>query len=140
MERKKLPLVALLLIFAVGCTDQLAQRASNSLLVIEPYKYAGTWVFDDASRGLKREPFVAGIPGIIDKVTEDIPDAEDGFRLIFSAQPFPGHTHTLVKQRKQGGGNWYRCPQYDMEGWLCPALYQYFEEAPKVIYCKAEEK
>ena len=138
MKGKKL-LVALLLVMAVGCTEQSAQRTSNSLLIIEPYKHAGTWVFDDPGRGLKKEPFVAGIPGIIDKVTEDIPDAEDGFRIIFSAQPFPGHTHTLVRKEKQGGGNWYRCPKYDMEGWLCPALYKYFDEAPEVIYFKVGE-
>src|SRR5438874_385621 len=33
----------------------------NSLLVIFPYKYEGTWVFDDARVGLFREPFIAGI-------------------------------------------------------------------------------
>jgi len=25
-----------------------------------------------------------------------------------------------------------------MEGWLCPALFKYFEKAPKEIYVKAE--
>jgi hypothetical protein len=25
-----------------------------------------------------------------------------------------------------------------MEGWLCPALFKYFEKAPKEIYIKAE--
>jgi len=29
------------------------------------------------------------------------------------------------------GGNWYFCPQLNMEGWLCPALFRYFGEAPK---------
>jgi hypothetical protein len=27
-----------------------------------------------------------------------------------------------------------------MEGWLCPALFKYFEVAPKEIYAKAEAK
>ncbi len=29
----------------------------NSLMVIAPYWYKGTWVFDDESVGLVREPF-----------------------------------------------------------------------------------
>jgi hypothetical protein len=27
-----------------------------------------------------------------------------------------------------------------MEGWLCPALFKYFESAPKEIFLKAEPK
>jgi len=27
-----------------------------------------------------------------------------------------------------------------MEGWLCPALFKYFEKAPQEIYAKFEEK
>lgn len=33
-------------------------RPANALMVIAPYRYAGTWVFDDSAVGLKREPFV----------------------------------------------------------------------------------
>ena len=140
--KRKIPLVALLLALAVGCADNPKPGTGNALLVIEPYRHAGTWVFDDRARGLQQEPFVAGIPGIIEKVTKDIPNAEDGFRLTFSDRPFPGYTHTLKKKEKsrESGGHWYVCPQYDMEGWLCPALYQYFEEAPETIYFKAEKK
>lgn len=34
-------------------------------------------------------------------------------------------------------GNTYYCEALDMEGWLCPALFKYFEEAPKNLYAKA---
>ncbi|WP_017717610.1 DUF6717 family protein [Kamptonema formosum] len=37
------------------------------------------------------------------------------------------------------GGNWYRWEGKNMEGWLCPALFKYFSEAPKKIYCKAQK-
>jgi hypothetical protein len=42
--------------------------------------------------------------------------------------------------REEYGGAWYRCrdPLPDMEGWLCPALFKYFEKTPKEIYAKAE--
>ena len=39
-----------------------------------------------------------------------------------------------------GVGNWYRgtvCGE-EMIGWLCPALFHYFTEAPQKIYAKAE--
>ncbi len=137
---KKILVVALLIVTICGCGEKPGTDTSNSILVIAPYRHAGTWVIDDASRGLNKEPFVAGIPGIINKLVQDIPDADKGFRLLFSAQPFPGHTHTLVWKRKESGGNWYVCPQFKMEGWLCPALFKYFKEAPKTIYFKGEKK
>ena len=83
---------------------------------------------------------MAGIPQMMDKLVVGIPNAEQGFRLIFSAQEFPGHTHKLVWKRKDVSGNWYYCPQFDEEGWLCPALFKFFREAPKEIYVKAEAK
>jgi len=115
-------------------------RPSNALMVIAPYRYAGTWVFDDPAVGLKREPFVSGIPEMIDDMVKDIPDADKGFRLLFSAQPFPGFTHKLTWRRGDRQGNWYYCEQFDKEGWLCPGLFRYYQEAPKEIYAKAEKR
>ena len=115
-------------------------RPSNSLMVIMPYRHAGTWVFDDSAVGLRREPFVAGIPEMIDEMVKDIPDAETGFRLLFSTQSFPGYTHKLVWRRGDETGNWYYCERYDKEGWLCPGLFKYYQEAPKEIFVKAEQK
>ena len=41
-------------------------------------------------------------------------------------------------------GNWYRlndgpAGKRANEGWLCPALFQYFNSAPDRIYVKAEQ-
>lgn len=116
--------------------------SSNSILVIEPYRLVGTWVFDDPKVGLKAEPFVSGIPELIDKLVAEasIQEADKGFRLIFSSQPFPGHQTRVVWRRRESAGNWYYSEEYDMEGWLCPALFRYFKRAPKEIYVKAETK
>ncbi len=114
--------------------------AMNSLMVIVPYKYEGMWVFDDPAVGLYREPFIAGIDTLIDRATADIPDAQHGFRAIFSAAPFPGATFTLQWRRAESGGNWYFSPEFNQEGWLCPALFKYFETAPPEIYVKVEAK
>ena len=112
----------------------------NAIGVIAPYKYEGMWVFDDAAVGLVREPFVAGIDTMIDRLVTSIPDAERGFRLLFSPTPFPGHTVKLEWRREEYGGNWYYSPQFDIEGWLCPALFKYFDKAPRELYGRAEPK
>ncbi len=39
---------------------------SNEIHVIAPYRHASTWVFDDPAVGLQAEPFVSGIPEMID--------------------------------------------------------------------------
>lgn len=101
---------------------------SNSLLAIAPYRQAGTWVFDDPNAGLKAEPFIAGIPELIDKLVAeaDIPNADRGFRLIFSTREFPGFQAKAVWRRRENAGNWYFVEKYGAEGWLCPALFKYF--------------
>lgn len=138
---KRFMMVCVLAGTLIGCDrQQTVGASSNVLLVIAPYKYAGTWVFDDPARGLKQEPFVAGIPEMMDKLVADIPNAEQGFRLTFSAQEFPGYTHKLVWKRADATGNWYYSPDFGAEGWLCPALLKFFREAPKEIYIKAEAK
>jgi hypothetical protein len=113
---------------------------NNSIMVIHPYKYEGLWVFDDESAGLDKEPFVSGADDIIEKMVKHIPNANDGFNLIFSAIPFPGHDLELDWRREDSGGNWYYSSEMDMEGWLCPALFKYFEEAPKKLYAQFKPK
>ena len=112
--------------------------SSNSILVLAPYYYQGSWVFDDPSVGLKREPFVAGAPEIIDELTKDIPDAKDGFRLLFSANEFPGYQKQLTWLHGGKAGNYYQLDDPPMEGWLCPALFKYYTEPPLKIFVKAE--
>ena len=112
----------------------------NSLLVIVPYWFEGTWVFDDPAVGLLREPFVSGVPEMINNLVTHIPEARRGFRLTFSAAPFPGFQTELKWVREEVGGNWYRTDDPPMEGWLCPALFRYFERAPERIYVKTEPR
>src|SRR2546421_11960648 len=116
------------------------QNDMNSLMVIVPYKYEGMWVFDDPAVGLSKEPFIAGIDTLIDKATAKIPHAEHGFRAIFSAMPFPGANFKLEWRREDSGGNWYYSPEFQQEGWLCPALFKYFTSAPREIYVKVEPR
>ncbi len=107
---------------------------ANAIVLIRPYKHLGMWVFDDPRVGLVQEPFVGGADAVIDKMTAGIPDAQNGFLLLFSGSPFPGHQLRLEWTRGDGNGNWYRARDLDMEGWLCPALLRYFDEPPAEIY------
>jgi len=111
----------------------------NQILVIKPYWYLGTWAFDDPSTDLVQEPFVSGVPEMINDLVKDIPNARQGFRLQFSADPFPGFQRKLEWDRKEFEGNWYRMEEPPMEGWLCPAMFRYFKVAPAELYVKAEE-
>lgn len=112
----------------------------NSLFVIAPYKFEGVWVFDDPKVGLLQEPFVSGADTILDILTENLPNAANGFKLIFSPEPFPGYSARFVWNRTEYNGNWYSWPDRGIEGWLCPALFKYYEAAPKELYVKVSSK
>jgi hypothetical protein len=107
-------------------------------MVIHPYWHEGSWVFDDEAKGLEKEPFVAGVPDMIDDLCKHVPEARKGFRLLFSSTPFPEYQLELKKVREENGGAWYRGGRGQSEGWLCPALFRYFETAPEALYVRAE--
>ena len=111
---------------------------SNQINVIHPYKWNGQWVFDDAEKGLDKEPFVAGADVVLDVLTVEMPNASQGFNLVFSNAPFPGADVEFQREEKENGGWWY---SYTVPatggvivGWLCPAIFKYFDEAPERIY------
>jgi hypothetical protein len=109
----------------------------NSIMIIHPYLFNGVWVFDDESTGLVREPFVSGIPEMINKLVYNIKNAKDGFNLHFSSNKFPDYNVKLTNTGKlEAGGTWYSWDKENMTGWLCPALLKYFKEPPEYIYAK----
>ncbi len=112
----------------------------NTLIVIHPYKHEGMWVFDDDTVGLIREPFVSGADDIIDRMVEGLDDAESGFRLVFSSKPFPGFNAKFEWRREEFEGNWYYNADLGMEGWLCPALFKYFDAPPEELYAQFKAK
>ncbi len=122
-------------------------------LTLYPYLLEGAcWVFDDQRAGLKEEAFVLGMTEMISKVVEakSIPNADKGFTLTYAAEPFEHDVELAWMSPAEiaaagkgpgipGLGNWYRARigGEEMIGWLCPALFLYFAEAPKMIYAKA---
>ena len=128
-----------------------------SVMILYPYRYHDMcWVFDDPQTGLKEEAFVLGASEMISKLLEakEIPDAERGFALSFSDQPFAYDVKLTWMPAMQASkvigppvdslpaiGNWYSgvVAGEKMVCWLCPALYEYFDAAPKHIFVKAEK-
>jgi hypothetical protein len=129
---------------------------ADVLNVIKPYWCANCWVFDDASKGLDRESLEGhfeaelreirllarliggGVTRMIDCLVKDIPNAREGFMLLFSSQPFAGYQVELIRIAEEDGGCLYRGKNHSAEVWLSPALFTYFETAPESLYMKAE--
>ncbi len=100
---------------------------------IYPYKSEGEWMFDDESVGLQRE--ILFTEQLIELAVADFSElAEQGFCLTFDSEAFEGYQYKLDWVKGDDSGNTYYCPELDAEGWLCPALFKYFDEAPKHIY------
>ncbi|MFO0965134.1 MAG: DUF6717 family protein [Gemmataceae bacterium] len=113
----------------------------TGVIAVEPYRTAEGWAFDDPRVGLVAEPFVGEINVMLDRLVAGLPDASNGVRLLFSAEPFSGQQATLTWLRADAvEGNWYRCEEMGIEGWLCPALFWYFATAPERIHVGVQAK
>ena len=107
----------------------------NTIMFLDIRRSGGTWIFDDAARGVVAEPFVSGIPAMIDHMVEQALGLRiDEARIYFSETPFPGHMHVWKWLSEEWGGNWYKDILTDRVGWLCPCMYKFFAEAPEYIY------
>jgi len=123
-----------------------ATSPANALFTIRPYLKSGVWQFDDPRVGLVEEPFIAGIPEMLEELC-----AMEGYKpkqftrkkpakVTFSIHPFPKYQAELTLSRKESGGAWYIWnPEHldqPLEGWLCPALLLYYPKPPKRMYVK----
>lgn len=112
---------------------------ANAMLSIEIYKFNGTWCFTDKERELLHEPFVLGVPEIINTALKEQNLYEEGknYRILFAEQEFP-LAHGVLKQVQDAfGGSWYAWNK--LEGWLCPATLAFFHDFPKEIHFRLEK-
>jgi hypothetical protein len=110
----------------------------NALMQIVAYRKNDGWAFDDEAVGLVAEPFVSGIPEMIDVLADQV-GTGSRILLTFSPTPFPGSMIRLDWMSEDLGGNWYRWEARKMDGWLCPALLKYFATAPEAIHIEAKK-
>jgi hypothetical protein len=112
----------------------------NAIHTILCYWTGSTWAFDDAARGIIREPFVSGADSILTlaALRAGVQDPRtNGFTLTFSEQPFPGFQACAARGLPEHSGFWYT--SMGVDGWLCPALFKFFEAAPLHIYFMVKE-
>lgn len=118
----------------------LKDKTGNQINVIYPYRTKSGWAFDDEEVGLQGEPFVMGIPEIIDGIV----GGKDTFTAYISKDPIPFFTAFLQKvtdvpqKYLPNGEGWYELNGSGLVGWLCPATLKYFKEYPETIYFKIE--
>lgn len=123
-------------------TSHLVDKTGNQINTIYPYRTMSGWAFDDPQVGLVGEPFVAGIPEIINSIVGDV----QSFTAHISHSIIPNYSAHFIKltekELEEGGyvpmHGWYRLEGVDMEGWLCPATLKYFKDYPDSIYVKIE--
>ncbi len=122
----------------------LASRDWTHILYLRYSKKYEEWVFDIPQAGITDEPFVEGIPEIIeyhlDKAGKLDLAQSVGVPVLFTgAAKKPtgfsvGTNITLNALKEEHGGCWYKDKVSGMEGWLCPNLYQYFATSPDRIH------
>lgn len=136
------------------------------MFFISAYRQGNTWLFDDKSRGILREPFVMGASELIQKYLD-----KKGIKkrknvpLVFSTEEFPNAEVVLVCSEKlypnkivgynsiEKNQKVVKVPVMepdttaeptsawytDQEGhkcWLCPAQLKFFGKVADTIYAK----
>jgi hypothetical protein len=121
------------------------------------------WAFDFPALGIMQEPFVDGIPEILESAIESelriradkeggifpvVATRLPGFIVMFETsqackerppilEPHRGRiTIELQKVEPKNGGTVYKDTTTNMQGWLCPALNKFFPESPETIWVR----
>jgi len=102
------------------------------------YKDHGVWMFDDADKGIEREPFVDGSTELIDFILEEFgfpttghPPVEVEFGLE--------RTHpdmVEIRKMEDTGEDWARYLYKDREGALCPVTLLYLGSHPDRFFAR----
>ena len=114
-----------------------AKGMKNSIFTLNAYDHYGVLVFDDPAVGLVREAFVAGADDLLIGLAEAAELDARNFNVMFSDTPWPGAVE-FTRVRKEMGGATYR-DSAGNEGWLCPAMFEYFRRPPRTLYASVKE-
>lgn len=120
---------------------------ANALFSLSAYRKNDMWMFDDESRDIKEEPFVAGADIMFDLMSgRSIDTSVNTCNVVFGETPIPDHeVHVRLDGNDGHNGHYYVVKDFkdypDVETfrfWLCPALLAFFDEAPRNIYVKVQ--
>ncbi len=102
------------------------------------YKDHGVWMFDDADKGIEREPFVDGSTELIDFILEEFGFPTTGqppVAVEFGLE----RTHpdmVEIRKVKDTGDDWALYRYKDREGALCPVTLAYLGSHPERFYAR----
>lgn len=112
----------------------------NALMVVAPYWFQGSWVFDNPALDLDKEPLLLGDQKLIDELVSEIPDAKRGFRMIFSEKPFSCVEKGFLRIRQQKNPKWMRLGEFSFAEKFNPTFFKYFNNPPKRIFMRIEPR
>lgn len=125
-------------------SNNLSKKAWTHIIFLRWDKPGKTWCFDMPILGIVDEPFVQGMPEIIENQlieSNKLKEAQAyGVSVLFSGQKTKpkefkhGHYCKLEKIHEEDGGCWYKDSSNGFEGWLCPQLFKFFSQAPEQIH------
>lgn len=108
---------------------------NNSIMKLDLFKEKNTWMFNDESFNIIREPFVLGMSEMIDHYVNN--PTLNKTTIFFSHDKFP-HCHELKLLNEDSDGGWYQDVDTKMVGWLCPVTRVYMKNIPEKIYFMVE--
>lgn len=111
----------------------------NAIFTLTFYRHQGQWVFDDERRDIFVEPLVCGADDVFDVISGRCDDESiNRCTVNFSSSPIPGFALHATYLGPEFDGSRYSTadmtPDTPFEFWLCPALFAYFDRAPKNLY------
>ena len=121
---------------------------ANALFSLSAYVKNDMWMFDDESRDIKEEPFVAGADTMFDLMSGRSADLSiDRCNIVFGSTPIPDYdVHVKLKGDDGHDGHYYVVNKFikypaveTFKFWLCPALLAFFDEAPQDIYVSVKQ-
>jgi hypothetical protein len=105
--------------------------------IIETYKLKdGTIVFDYPEYLIYKEPFIKGSDDLINYRTENAEFAT----IQFSNYPIQNANAILHYHHSEEDGEYYIDQLTNMDCYLCPALFEFFEQVPRIIFAKITAK
>ena len=89
---------------------------ANSLFSLNAYVKNGTWMFDDESRDIKEEPFVAGADIMFDLMSgREADPSVDMCNIVFGATPIPDYDlHVRLVGNDGHDGHYYAVEYFKM--------------------------
>lgn len=108
------------------------------MIEFDIYKEGSQWFFDDSSKNIKHEEFVAGVPEMILCLCGN-KHATKVHATIATKKPVFAKADELIFEHEEEGGVVYSC--HNLSCWFCPVFFEYFDKnrIPKTLFVKVEE-